>query len=119
MEAIKDSLGLRSVIASKLGIQICLVDRYLERYASAARVYGEECNRVKDMIEAEIIHKCQEGDPRMLIFYAKTKMKERGYVERAEITGAEGDSLRPESHLELDLSMLTDEQLRLLVGEEK
>jgi len=117
--AIKYSLGLKSVIATDLGVSIEQVARYLERYSSVSKAYEEECSRIKDLVEAEIILKCQEGDPRILIFYAKTRMKDRCFVERSEITGAEGDSLRPDSRFGLDLSMLTDEQLRLLVGEEK
>ncbi len=114
IEAIRDSLGLKSVIATNLGVSIDRVVRYLERYSSAAKAYEDECSRIKDMVEAEIILKCQEGDPRMLIFYAKTRMKDRGFVERSEI-----NEVRPESRIDLDLSMLTDEQLRLLVAEEK
>jgi len=114
IEAIKDSLGLKSVIASDLGVSVEQVVRYLERYSSVAKAYEEECSRIKDLVEAEIILKCQEGDPRMLIFYAKTRMKDRGFVERSEITG-----MQPESRIDLDLSGLTDEQLRLLVGEGK
>jgi transposase-like protein len=39
----------------------------------------------KDFVETQIRRKIMDGDTTMLIFYAKTKMKERGYVERHDI----------------------------------
>lgn len=42
-----------------------------------------------DFAESKILKKIQEEDTTMLIFYAKTKMKHRGYVERTEIAPVE------------------------------
>ena len=58
----------------------------------------------------------KEGDTTMLIFYAKTQMKDRGYNERQEITGADGAPLMGQ---EIDINKLSDEQrkLLLLIGE--
>ena len=48
--------------------------------------YKKEFENVKetfnDNIESEIIKKALDGDNTMLIFYAKTKMKHRGYTEK-------------------------------------
>lgn len=41
--------------------------------------------KFKDFVEGEIIKHLQKGDSNMLKFYAKTKLKDRGYVERQEI----------------------------------
>ena len=56
----------------------------------------------------------KEGDTTMIIFYAKTQMKNRGYTERSEITGKDGNDLIKSS--EIDLSKLTDEQREVLLG---
>jgi len=48
-----------------------------------------------DQVEILIRKKIQEGDTTMTIFYAKTKMKNRGYVERIERTGADGKDHPP------------------------
>ena len=72
----------------------------------------------KDFCEALILKKMKEGDTTMIIFYAKTKMKDRGFVERQEVTGADGSSLvQPQS---VDLSKLTEEQRAALltIGEQ-
>ncbi len=41
--------------------------------------------KFKDFVEGEIIKHLQSGDINMLKFYAKTKLKDRGYVERTEV----------------------------------
>lgn len=71
----------------------------------------------KDFAESLILKKMKEGDTTMLIFYAKTQMKDRGYSERKEITGSDGENLFPK---EIDLGKLTEEQRKLLlsIGEE-
>ena len=57
----------------------------------------------------------KEGDTTMIIFYAKTQMKDRGYTERQEITGKDGASLiNPTA--EVDLSKLTEEQRNVLLS---
>lgn len=67
----------------------------------------------KDFAESLILKKMKEGDTTMLIFYAKTQMKDRGYSERKEITGSDGENLFPK---EIDLGKLTEEQRNLLLS---
>ena len=50
----------------------------------------------------------------MIIFYAKTQMKDRGYTERSEITGRDGKDLIRGS--EIDLSKLSPEQRDVLLS---
>lgn len=66
----------------------------------------------KDFAESLILKKMKEGDTAMIIFYAKTQMKDRGYTERREITGKDGEALIQK---EIDLSKLTDEERNLLL----
>ena len=47
----------------------------------------------KDFVELAAVKKIKEGDTAMIIFAAKSKLKDRGWVERQEITGADGDKL--------------------------
>lgn len=69
----------------------------------------------KDFAEALILKKMKDGDTTMLIFYAKTKMKDRGYVERQEVTGADGKPLA-QSVPAFDISRLTEEQRSALLA---
>lgn len=68
----------------------------------------------KDVAEALILKKMKEGDTTMLIFYAKTQMKDRGYTERKEVTGKDGEDLI--KNQEIDLTTLTQEQRDTLLG---
>lgn len=68
----------------------------------------------KDFAEALILKKMKEGDTTMIIFYAKTKMKDRGYSERLEHTGANGEPLLRAA--EIDISKLTEEQRKVLLS---
>jgi hypothetical protein len=39
------------------------------------------------------MRKIREGDTAAIIFASKTQLKDRGYIERQELTGADGDKL--------------------------
>ncbi len=68
----------------------------------------------KDFAESLILKKMKEGDTTMIIFYAKTQMKDRGYVERKELVGKDGEDLVRKQ--EVDLSKLTEEQRAALLS---
>lgn len=80
--------------------------------------FREKCEDIlemqKDVVEASILRKIQEGDTTMIIFYAKTKMRDRGYSERIECTGANGSPLFGAQ--EVDIDKLTDEQRAVLLS---
>ena len=57
----------------------------------------------KDFCEALILKKMKDGDTTMLIFYAKTQMKDRGYTERRELVGRDGEALVPKQKIDLNL----------------
>lgn len=67
----------------------------------------------KDFAESLILKKMKEGDTSMIIFYAKTQMKDRGYTERNEITGKDGEDLIKSK--EIDLSELSDAEREVLL----
>jgi len=48
---------------------------------------------VLDNVESKLLSKINDGDVTSLIFFLKTRGKKRGYVERQEITGANGEGL--------------------------
>ena len=68
-------------------------------------------NVVLDFAESQLHKQIQAGNTTATIFYLKTKGKGRGYIERTEYTGKDGESL---SQQNINLSNLTIEELRTL-----
>lgn len=111
LAAIKDSDGIKTVIAARLGVTRQTVDSYLQRWKTAQDAYDTEEESTLDIAESIIttnlrnLVKVQEqadregkpssgvvnsGDAWQLL---KTKGKKRGYVDRQEHTGADGKDL--------------------------
>lgn len=63
-----------------------------EEYAKAVSDI-EEANI--DFAENALRKQIEEGIPASTMFYLKTKGKKRGYVERQEVTGADGTNIAP------------------------
>ena len=82
--AITDSAGIKSTIARRLGVHWNTVDRYLLMYPSAALAYKNEVESVGDFVEAVILESIKAKDVETAKWYAKNKLKHRGYSERYE-----------------------------------
>lgn len=48
-----------------------------------------------DFVESKLHKAIEQGNIAGIIFYMKTKGKERGYIERRELTGKNGEPLEP------------------------
>lgn len=94
IEAVEGSDGNIGVIASRLGCTRRHVYNLRDKYVTVAEAIEEEREAFKDEVESIISQKIRDGDNTMIIFYAKTQMKERGYVERQEVSGPDGAPLQ-------------------------
>jgi hypothetical protein len=104
------SLGNVMTIAARLDVHRTTIYQYAKDWASVADAIKEGRELRKDLVEDKMFRRIMEGSDVMMIFFAKTQMKDRGYVERQEITA---------SNLNIDLSILTDKQLeRIRNGED-
>lgn len=96
VQAIKNSQGIKSVIHDRLGSDYKTLMRYIEKYPELQELIDDEKRKMDDFAESKIYKLIKEEDRTMIIFYAKTKMKNRGYAERTELTGKDGGSIKTE-----------------------
>jgi len=95
IKAIKESNGLMTVAAAKSGIGYRTICRYVAEFPSVKEVAQEAHERMLDFAESKLYERIKGGDNACIIFYLKTQGKARGYIERQEITGTEGNALVP------------------------
>lgn len=55
----------------------------------------------KDFVESKLMKLVEQGDTAATIFSAKTLLKDRGYIERNEVTGANGSAIITETHVKI------------------
>ena len=90
VEALEKSLGVVTTACKTVGI--ARSTHYLwmntdDEYKQAVEDISEVA---LDFAESQLHKQIKEGNSTSTIFYLKTKGKKRGYVERQEITGADG-----------------------------
>lgn len=113
INAIRQTRGLVTVAARMLGCDPNTVRNYIRRHPTVAQALEEERERMTDLAELALFNRIQAQDAWAVCFYLKTQGKGRGYVERQEITGKEGEAI--ETRSTPDLSKLTPEERELLI----
>lgn len=93
IKALQHTRGLVTLAAEHLGCSDETISNYAKRYPSVADELRRQRERVTDLAEQKLFDAIQEGQPWAINFYLKTIGKPRGYVERHEFTGKDGDHL--------------------------
>lgn len=89
IEALEKSLGVVTTACKQVGIGRTMFYEYMKDHNFKTEV-DDISNIALDFAESQLHKQIQEGNTSATIFYLKTKGKRRGYIERQEITGAEG-----------------------------
>lgn len=92
-KAITDAKGLITVAAKRLGCSPNTIYAHIEKNPTVKQAMEDARAAMTDFAESALYAKIQGGDTTAIIFYLKTQGKKRGYVERQEFTGADGDKL--------------------------
>ncbi len=90
---VPSTFGNVSNVAKRLSVSRMAVYSYMKRWKTIGDAIKDERDVLKDFAENKIAQRMMEGSDTMLIFYAKTQMKDRGYVERHEVTGTGGGAI--------------------------
>ncbi len=89
IEALEKTLGIVTTACIQVGIGRTTFYEYCKDPEFKLQVDSID-NIALDFAESGLHKKIKEGNIAAIIFYLKTKGKKRGFVERQEITGAEG-----------------------------
>jgi len=92
-DALLKAKGFVSVAARRLGCAPGTVRNYIGRYETCKQAVLDAKEEMKDFAEGKLYQNIDENKEASLIFYLKTQAKDRGYVERQEVTGADGDPI--------------------------
>ena len=91
--AIRDMNGNISAVARRLGVCRQTVYSYIERHPSVKDVLAEARETMIDNAESALYRAVLNGEAWAVCFFLKTQGKSRGYVERQEVTGADGGAI--------------------------
>lgn len=90
IEAIPGTGGIISKIAERVDCTWHTAKKYIDNYATVQQAYDDECERILDLAESALIKSISEQQAWAVKYILSTKGKNRGYVERQEITGKDG-----------------------------
>lgn len=93
-KAIKDSMGLVSVVARRLGISRTQVYRLRDKWPEMVDWISDEREALKDLAESKLAANVKDGKEASIFFLLKTLGKDRGFIERSEITGKDGEPIK-------------------------
>jgi len=91
-KAIIKAFGNLSTASKSLGIERPTLYSWIEQEGLEQAVIEGRNSRI-DFVESKLDQKIGSGDTTAIIFFLKTQGKSRGYVERQEVTGADGKKL--------------------------
>jgi hypothetical protein len=100
--ALDQSQGMIQVAARALGCSAETIQVYRHEYPEIAEFLEFKRGELIDLGEIALRKAVGEGQPWAVCFLLKTLGKERGYIERAELTGKDGGVLQaPQTVIEI------------------
>ena len=93
IKALDDKRGGIYVAADELGCSYKTIQRRAEKVPAVQEVINKYRHRRSDIAEMKLDQAIFKGEPWAILFQLKTQGKDRGYVERQEITGKDGNDV--------------------------
>jgi transcriptional regulator with PAS, ATPase and Fis domain len=116
IQALYKSRGNISTACTAVGINRTTFYTWQKEDPEFAEAYSNVTEYCIDTVEDKLKEKIEDGDTTAIIFYLKTIGKRRGYIERQELTGKDGEALNKPKETKplIDVSKLSlDEQVAL------
>lgn len=85
LKAIEGSMGIKLIACKILDCTRKTFDKYLKRFAWARDAFDLAKDSTDDFVESKLLDKISEGNVAAIIFYCKTRLQKRGYVEKMQI----------------------------------
>lgn len=104
LTALEKSLGVVTIACKSANLDRSQFYVWLKEDEAFAEAVEDMNNIALDFAESSLHKQIQSGVPASTIFYLKTKGKGRGYIERQEITGADGESLTQITSIKINKS---------------
>ncbi len=90
IKALEQSLGIVTAACKKADIPRSTFYKWLKEDEEFKKQVVDIENIALDFAESQLHKQISDNSTSATIFYLKTKGKKRGYIERQEITGADG-----------------------------
>ena len=90
---IDEMMGNVSMVARTLNVSRTTLYNYINSHSTVKQALSESREKMIDNVESKLYSKALDGDTTSMIFFLKTQGKHRGYVERQEVTGADGGAV--------------------------
>ena len=93
LEALKASRGIVSAAARRLGMNRRQLTRRLKSSEKLRETRDDAHAEFCDLAESKLVENVEAGNVPSVLFALKCLGKDRGYVERSEVTGKDGKDL--------------------------
>jgi len=94
-EAIVKHRGNVTLVAKSFDVSRTTVYTLFEKHPELKVCLQDEREKMIDNVESALYNQALDGNTTAMIFFLKTQGKGRGYIERSELTGKDGDPLPP------------------------
>jgi DNA-binding transcriptional MerR regulator len=94
IEALTESRGLIAPAARALGCSRDTIRSYLQEYTAVSQAKDDAKEATKDLAENRLVDAIEDREAWAICFYLKTQAKDRGYIERGEVSGLGGSPVK-------------------------
>ena len=94
IEAIEKMSGNVSAVARACGVSRQAIYQYMDKYPELKEFLHQQREELIDNVESSIFRQALAGNITAMIFILKTQARERGWVERQEISGIDDEPIK-------------------------